>query len=141
MLLAPPGCDLGYPEVVVVNRMGEHVLIRDPSFGGCVWNAVLGHGDTTVTGRCLPGEDRVHFKKFDAEAYCRDQAEDGTLPGVCPCDGEPGEPDPALTNEVPAWFNYQTVSTRRADYGDFVVIEITADDIEQDFSVPGPYGH
>lgn len=52
-----------------------------------------------------------------------------------------GDTDPALINEEPTWFNYQTVSTRRVDYGDLIVIEITLDDMEQDFSVPGPYGH
>jgi len=25
--------------------------------------------------------------------------------------------------------------------GDFRVLDVTADDLEQDFSIPGPYGH
>jgi hypothetical protein len=41
----------------------------------------------------------------------------------------------------PLWFNYQTVHTRTADYGEFHVFEITLAEWEQDFSVPGPYGH
>jgi hypothetical protein len=27
------------------------------------------------------------------------------------------------------------------DYGDFVIFTLTRDDMEQDFSVAGPYGH
>lgn len=149
-LLALPllsgGCDFVYPEVVVVNRTNEHVLIKNVSFNGCVWDQVLAFEDATSPGRCLPGEDRVHFQKFDVEAYCQEQAEDGTLDGVCACepDADPdpdGGIDPGLINEEPNWFNYQTVSIKRVDYGDFHLFEITTDDMEQDFSVPGPYGH
>lgn len=107
------GCDLAYTEVVVVNRTAEHVLLRNPSFNGCVWAAVLGYGETTFPGRCLPGEDHVHFQMLDL---------------------------PALEDR-PLWFNYRTISTRRVEYGDFVVLEVTLDDTEQDFDVPGPYGH
>mgnify|MGYP005806496087 CR=1 FL=1 len=139
-------CDFAYPEVAVVNRTNEHVLIKNLSFNGCVWDQVLAFEDATSPGRCLPGEDRVHFQKFDVEAYCQEQAEDGTLDGVCPCepdaDPDPGDGiDPGLINEEPNWFNYQTVSVKRVDYGDFHLFEITTDDMEQDFSVPGPYGH
>jgi hypothetical protein len=116
------GCDLAYPEVVVVNRTAEHVLLRNPSFNGCVWNVVLGYGETTSPGSCLPGEDRVHFQMLDAAQYCRDQAEDRTL-------------------VEPLWFNYRTISLHRVDYRDFAIVEVTLDDMEQDFSVPGPYGH
>jgi hypothetical protein len=142
------GCDFAYPEVVVVNRTDEHILLKNISFSGCVWGEVLAFDEATPPGRCLPGEDRVHFQKFDVEAYCQEQAEDGTLDGICPCEPEP-EPDPdpgagidpGLINGEPNWFNYQTVSARRIDYGDFHIFEITTDDMEQDFSVPGPYGH
>jgi hypothetical protein len=139
------GCDLAYPEVVIVNRTGEHVLIKNASFNGCAWDSVLAYGDATAPGRCLPGEDRVHFQKHDAEAYCLEQAEDQTLEGVCPCDRDRSTADAGvdsgLIDEEPRWFNYRTLSIKSAEYGDFRVFEITLDDMEQDFSVPGPYGH
>jgi len=120
------GCDLAYPEVVIVNRTSEGLLVRNPSFNGCVWNAVLACGQATTPDRCLPGADRVHFQKLDVAAYAvaadGGAASDG---GLAP----------------PTWFNYQTVSVKRVDYGDFRVFEITRGDMEQDFSVPGPYGH
>ena len=139
------GCDLAYPEVVIVNRTAESVLIKDPSFNGCRWNTVLAYGEATSPGRCLPGSDRVHFQKLDAVDYCRDQVADGTIPGICACDGGVGPPDggvdPGLVNLRPLWFAYQTRFPRRVGYGDYQVFEITLDDLEQDFSVPGPYGH
>jgi hypothetical protein len=52
-----------------------------------------------------------------------------------------GGVDSGLVNTVPIWFNYQTISTKHVDYGEFRIFTITLDDIEQDFSVPGPYGH
>lgn len=137
------GCDLAYPEVVIVNKTAGHIQLRDLSFNGCAWDTVLAFGETTSIGRCLPGEDRVHFEKLDVAAYCRQQAEDDTIDGVCPCDG--GVPDAGSdggqVNMVPTWFNYQTVSLRRTGYGGFHLFEVTLDDMEQDFSVPGPYGH
>lgn len=148
-LAVAAACDEAYPEVVVVNRIDEHVLIRNPSFNGCVWNTVLAYGDATAPGRCLPGEDRVHFQRHDAAAYCLEQAEDRTLHGVCPCDppsipndgGLDADADAGLIDEEPRWFNYQTLSARKVDYGELRVFDITLDDMEQDFSVPGPYGH
>lgn len=116
------GCDNVYPEVVVVNTTREGFLIRNPSFNGCLWNTVLAYGESTSPQRCLPGSDRVHFKKFDASSY------NSVLP-----DGG--------AEATPRWFNYQTVSDHQVDYGDFESIEIKLEDIEQDFSVPGPYGH
>jgi hypothetical protein len=140
------GCDVAYPEVAIVNRTSERILIENLSFSGCVWDQVLAFEDATSPGRCLPGKDRIHFRKLDLETYCLQQAEDGTLAGVCRCepsqDPAPhNDTDPGLTNEEPTWFNYQTISTKRVDYGSFHLFEITADDMEQDFSVPGPYGH
>lgn len=119
-------CSDLYPEVIVVNRTAEHIQIKRISFNGCVWNEVLGYDDATTPGRCLPGEDRVHFQKFNALAYAEEQ--------------EKNEEEGEETGK-PAWFNYQTISVYRADYGDFILILITLDDMEQDFSVPGPYGH
>lgn len=105
------GCQEIYPEVVVVNRTSPERVLRDPSFSGCRWSATLAYGEATTVQACLPGADRVHFEKLDTTT-------DGTT-----------------------WFPYQTQSTHVVDYGDYRVIEITADDQEQDFSVPGPYGH
>jgi len=126
LLSAGPGCDLAYPEVVIVNRTSEHLLLKDASFNGCVWNGVLGYGDATLPARCLAGEGRVHFKKLDLRAQAPE--------------AEPSA-DAATEPSAPLWFSYRTVSVRRVDYGDFQVLEIGADDLEQDFSVPGPYGH
>jgi hypothetical protein len=143
LCLAATGCDLAYPEVVVQNQTAETVQLRDVSFSGCSWEGVLAFGEATTPGRCLPGEDRVHFQKLDAAAYCRAQAADGTLDGVCPCAGDAADaetPD-GLSNAEPMWFNYQTVRSRSVAYGDFRRFEITLTGLEQDFSVPGPFGH
>jgi hypothetical protein len=140
------GCDLAYPEVVVVNRTADTVLLKNPSFSGCIWPVVLANGSATSPGRCLPGDDHVHFQRLNAGAYCQDQAGNGTLTGVCPCDGgvspvlDGGDTD-SDTNAQPMWFGYQTISIKHVDYGSFYLFEITLDDMEQDFSIPGPYGH
>jgi len=118
-----PGCDLDYPEVVIVNRIAADVVIRDPGFNGCRWNVTLNFGDASVPKRCLPGDDRVHFQKLDLGKYADERAAAGTdIP-------------------QPMWFNYQTVSVKTVGEGDFRVFDVTADDLEQDFSIPGPYGH
>jgi hypothetical protein len=140
------GCALDYPEVAVVNRTQDPVLLEKPSFNGCVWNIVLANGESTSPGRCLPGDDHVHFQMLDAAKYCQNQAKDGTLPGVCSCDGgaassRDGGIQEGLVNAVPTWFNYQTIAIEHVEYGHFYRFEITLDAIEQDFSVPGPYGH
>lgn len=140
------GCgDDFYPEVVVVNNTAKYILIRNLSFNGCSWNTVLAYGDATSPGRALPGEDRIHFEMFDAQAYCRDQVHDGTIAGLCFCDSayEPADSpiDAGLINEEPFWFNYQTKTAMKVDYTEFHRVEIVLDEIEQDFSVPGPYGH
>ena len=116
-------CDADYPEVVVVNRISENVVIRDPSFSGCRWNVTLNFGDTTIPKRCLPGSDKVHFQKLDLAKYAADLATAGT------------------ETPTPMWFNYETADAKQVEYGDFNVIDVTADDLEQDFSIPGPYGH
>jgi hypothetical protein len=113
--LAASGCDLAYPEIVVLNKTRKQIVLRNISFSGCAWSTVLADGEATSPGLCLPGEDRVHFEKLDASAYAVDA--------------------------IPTWFSYQTSTVHRVGYGDFRVFELTADDMEQDFSVPGPYGH
>jgi hypothetical protein len=125
-------CDDLYPEVVVVNRIGERVLVKNASFSGCAWDQVLAYGDATAPGRCLPGEDRVHFQRLDLASYWAEQEEDAAVDGGI---------DDGLTDETPNWFNYQTVSVHHAEHGDFLLVELTTGDMEQDFSVPGPYGH
>jgi|GEM_PF-694101 hypothetical protein len=129
------------PEVVIINKTAEHILIRNPSFNGCVWNVMLAYGETTSPGRCLEGTGKVHFQKFDAFEYCREQHEDGTIDSLCSCDTAKPIVDSGLINTTPFWFNYETLSITDAKNGDFVVIELTEDDMDQDFSVPGPYGH
>lgn len=111
LALGLAGCDLAYPEVVVVHRAGERYLLRDLSFNGCLWDSVLADGEATPPGLCLPGEDRVRFRRLDLRG-----------------DGE------AL------WFNYQS-APRQAGYGELRRFELTLGEMEQDFSVPGPYGH
>jgi hypothetical protein len=128
--------------VVVVNRIGEHILVRNPSFNGAVWNVVLNYDEATTPQRCLTGADKVHFKKFDPYSYCRTQVEYGLMDSLCFCDSIPGEiEDSTVVTETPLWFNYQTVSVYEVSRGDFRIFELRADEIEQDFSAPGPYGH
>lgn len=118
------GCADTYPEVVVVNQTEQRILLRNISYNGCLWDGVLAFGEATAPQRCPPGSDRVHFKKCDVSQH--DDALVRTR--------EEGE-------ESPLWFNYQTVTKHELGYGDFQKIEIRAEDLEQDFSAPGPYGH
>ncbi|MBM4396602.1 MAG: hypothetical protein FJ087_13055 [Deltaproteobacteria bacterium] len=60
--------------------------------------------------------DRVHFSRLDVARHA---------------DG----------GREPVWFAYRTTAAHEAAHGDFLVIEVRADGIEQDFDVPGPYGH
>jgi hypothetical protein len=144
VLASGTGCDLAYPEVVIVNRTADTLLLRNPSFSGCVWNVVLANGDATSPKRCLPGDDRVHFQRLDAEAYCLDRVGTCTLPGLPPCDGgvalDGGSAEEPPSTK-PTWFNYQTTSRKHVAYGSFYRLDVTLDDMEQDFSIPGPYGH
>jgi hypothetical protein len=140
------GCELAYPEVAIVNQTADPVLIRNPAFNGCVWNTVLAHGISTSPARCLPGDGHVHFQRLDAVKYCQEQAADGTLSGVCPCDGgavpsRDGGVSEGLVNPVPTWFNYRTIAVEHVGYGEFHLVAITLENVEQDFSAPGPYGH
>ena len=138
------GCESVYPEVVVVNRTDEHILIKDISFNGCIWSDVIAYEEATSPGRCLPGADRVHFKKLDTYQFCREQVEDGVQPTLCICDTD-WQPDTDIDegeiNEIPNWYNYRTLAINKVEYGEFYRFEITLDEIEQDFDVPGPFGH
>jgi hypothetical protein len=124
-------CDQTYPEVAVVNRTEDHLLVRNLSFSGCAWPDTLALGEVTPPCRCLPGEDRVHFERFNGASYVAQQTQDAGAvgDGGRPWDGEP------------TWFAYQTRVSYRVDHGDRRVIELTLEDMEQDFAVPGPYGH
>jgi hypothetical protein len=143
--LLAAACDYAYPEVVVVNEIADTVLVRSISFNGCKWDEMLGHEQATSPGRCLPGTDHVHFQRFDAADYCQQQVEDDNLPALCFCDEQdaPAEDshDLGIIDRSPLWFSYQTVSTKRVQYGSFHRFLLRSDDLEQDFSVPGPYGH
>ena len=134
-------CQIMEPEIVVVNNIAPDVMVRDPSFGGTVWNTVLAYGQATSPRRCLSGGHRVHFKKIGMFEYCRDQARYGQIDSLCMCDSSWASSDTDIIDSTPLWFNYQTISSREAGCGDLIVFELTASDMEQDFSVPGPYGH
>jgi len=120
-LLTLVGCGSDYPEVVVVNELDESVLVRDVSFNGCKWDVVLAFGEATSPQSCLSGDDRVHFQRLVAV--------------------EPDPSDSIAVDGEPVWFNYQTSSLKRVNDGSFSRFVLTPDDLEQDFSVPGPYGH
>ena len=134
-------CQMMEPEVVVVNKIAPQVLVKNPSFNGIVWNTVLRYEASTSPRRCLRGEGNVHFQKFDAHSYCRRQSEYGLIDSICMCDPAWISDDTDVISAEPVWFNYKTKKIIDAMYGGFQVIELTADDLEQDFSVPGPYGH
>lgn len=129
--IAVAACDVAYPEVVVVNRTAPQMQLRRVSFNGCLWEGVLAYEEATPVGRCLPGEDHVYFQRFDALGYGVID-EDCEKTDSCPLDDGP---------QTPLWFNYRTSAVQRAGLGTFQVFEITLDGVEQDFSVPGPWGH
>lgn len=140
------GCSETYPEVVVVNKIDEKILIKDISFNGCLWEGVLRFEETTNPARCLPGKDRIHFKTFDPSDYCKGQLDKGhELDGLCLCDDTAAEEANAIDYDIggykPVWYNYQSITVKKVGYGGFHLWEITADDIEQDFSAPSPFGH
>lgn len=139
-------CELAYPEVAVVNLIGEEVLVSQVSFNGCKWEESIAFGEATSPGQCLPGSDSIHFKKLDGHSYCTQQVEDGSVEDLCFCDPEDAPPedgpaDPGVINREPMWFNYKTISVKEVSLGSFHVFYLRAGDIEQDFEVPGPYGH
>jgi hypothetical protein len=140
-LLFFSGCQMAEPEAVVINKIAPHILISDPSFNGTVWNTVLRYGDATSPRRCMRGDGQVHFKKFDAYNYCRRQSAYGLIDSICMCDSSWRSDDTDVIGSEPLFFNYQTITATDATYGSFHVIELTLDNMEQDFSAPGPYGH
>lgn len=129
------GCEHAYPEVVIVNTTAAHIVLRDVSFNGCLWKGVLSYGEATAPQRCPPGADRVRFKRFDVAEYCSEHAADP----ICAGQGAAGVPEE--DGSAPMWFSYQTVTAHEVSYSDFERIEIRLTDMEQDFTVAGPYGH
>jgi hypothetical protein len=132
------------PQVVVVNNIGPAVMIKGVSVSGCEWDAVLEYGQATAPQRCLAGHDRVHFQKYDAIEYCLGQAKNATIENLCLCSEEGSEAsdvDVGPPTVAPVWFNYQTVSVKHLVAGRFDRFVLNADDLTQDFSIPGPYGH
>ncbi|MCX7726246.1 MAG: hypothetical protein N2053_05305 [Chitinispirillaceae bacterium] len=134
-------CNYLEPEVVIVNRIAPEILLIDPSFNGAIWNTVLRYNQATSPQRCMPGEDNVHFKKFDAYTYCRRVTKYRLIDSLCLCDSLWISKDTNIIDATPLFFNYKTKDTYEALRTKFLVIEITEENIEQDFSVPGPYGH
>lgn len=140
-LLFVLSCQMTDPEVVVMNDIAEDVMVRDPAFGGTVWNTVLRYGETTTPRRCMRGDFRVHFKKLSVHDYCRMQAKYRLIDSICLCDSSWISSDTDIICSVPNWYNYRTLSSQEAGFGDFLIFKLSGGDMEQDFSVPGPYGH
>jgi hypothetical protein len=141
LALAAPflvACELVNPEVSVQNDLGVPVQIRDISFNGCAWPVVLAPGEATSPCACPPGAERARFKKFDAQSYFNKILEDLARGSH---DYPPSSDRVGVQLPTPLWFNYRTTSRHDLGYGGFEVIHIRPDDIEQDFDVPGPYGH
>lgn len=132
------GCELLQPEVVVVNALAEPAQICCLSIRGCFWPEILAAGDSTAPQRCLPGSDRVHFKRFDAQSYLNKVLEDYAEE---PENFEPVDDRVGFRLPTPLWYAYQTSTVFEIDYGGFYLLKVETDSIEQDFSVPGPYGH
>lgn len=132
------GCELVQPEVVVDNGLGQPVQITAISFSGCRWQGILAPGEASAPQRCLPGSDRVHFKRFDAQSYFDRAIEDFE---ENPEEYEPTADRVGFRLPTPLWYNYQTREAFEVDYGGFYRLRVEPDSIEQDFSVPGPYGH
>lgn len=128
MIMGLGGCEVSHPEVAVVNHTAASMLVRNIRFNGCTWPTTLAMDDVTSPGRCLPGEDRIHFERFNGESYAQRWT------------GDAGT-DAGLAQEEPLWFAYQTQTVHRVEYGQRYLLHITVEDMEQDFSVPGPYGH
>lgn len=131
-------CELMQPEVVVQNDLPEPAQICCVSVSGCYWPEILAPGQATSPQRCLPGSDRVHFKRFDAQSYLNKVLEDFEEE---PENFEPVADRVGFRLPTPLWFNYQTVESFDLEYGSFALMRIEAGSIEQDFSAPGPYGH
>ncbi len=130
-----------YPEVVVINKLGPAFMMKDISAGGCIYEGVVGYEKATAPMHCLPGNFRVTFKRINLEKYCQTQTEYGNLDGLCLCDGGTPNADTDIISKEPLWYNYMTRTEYRFERGESYIIEIPPDAVDQDFTVPGPYGH
>ncbi len=135
------GCDLDNPEVVVVNMTEENILLKNISFRGALWEGVLEYGESSSVARCLPGMDRVHFQKLVVTKGCEESAAEDADVQTGDLSFEEVVDESTALSMAPNWFNYQTVTVVEVHSGDYRVLEIRLDDMEQDFSTPGPYGH
>ncbi len=141
LLLGYLSCQFQDPEVIIINKTSPEIMLRNTSYNGIIWNTVLNFKDATSPRRCLTGKGHVHFQKMDVHDYCRHQTEYGLLDSVCWCDTTASIKDSDVIGAEPIWFNYRTISRQEAGFNDLIIFEITLDDIEQDFSISGPYGH
>ncbi|MFA6032332.1 MAG: hypothetical protein WC889_05485 [Myxococcota bacterium] len=121
LIAAFAGCDVAYPAVVIENQLDPRIIISHISYNGCIWEQAIAYGETTTVQFCPSGEDRVHFKKFDAGAYAGGGQQSDT--------------------GAPLWYPYKTISVKRTKYGTFSKFTLTKADWEQDFDAPSPYGH
>lgn len=135
------GCEAVEPYVVIVNRTAEHVLIANLTYNGTIWNTVLAFGESSAPLSCMTGTGQVHFRKYDAYSYCRDQVQYGLIDSLCMCDSAWISVDTSVISATPIWYNYRTIEKHTTGYNDFLIVEITLEGMEQDFSAPGPYGH
>jgi hypothetical protein len=110
---------------MIVNNTSENTLIVNPSYNGVRWFVTLKYGESTSPEYALPGKGEVHFKRFNAHEYCSNI----------------DNSDTDIVSQTPLFFNYKTITQYDINRGDFLKIEITSDNMEEDFSVPGPYGH
>ncbi|MBN1962382.1 MAG: hypothetical protein JW841_15725 [Deltaproteobacteria bacterium] len=139
-------CESFYPEVVIVNKTAAPILLRNISYNGCLWESVSQYEEVTSVQKCMPGSDHVYFQKFNALTYYKKLVEDDLIDDfnteTYNCDDVIGEcpVDENITSQ-PVWYNYRTSKRFAAKEAGFYTIEIYLEDFEQDFSVPGPYGH
>jgi len=129
------------PEVVIINRIAPEVLVRNPCINGTIWETVLKYDEASTVSTCMSGKGKVHFQSIDFYYFCREHAKFSRIDSICMCDSSWLSEDTAMFDIRPLWFNYQSISVNEISNGDFQVIELTLDDMEPDYSVPGPYGH
>ena len=131
-------CELVGPEVVVQNDLEGPMQIREISYHGCQWPVLLSPGEATTPCTTWPGSDQIHFRKFDAQQYFNDvlaEIEQGEH------EYPPSDDRIGVLLPPPPWFPYQTVSAFDVDYGEYHVLHVRPDDIEQDFTNPGGHAH
>ena len=134
-------CMFREPEVVIINRIAPEVLVRNPTINGTIWETVLKYDEASTVSACMAGSGNVHFQSIDFYYFCREHASHSRIDSICMCDTSWLSEDTAMFDIRPLWFNYQSISVNEIRNGDFLVIQLTLNDMEPDYSVPGPYGH